>query len=233
MDITNVSSDECRKLLAGFIDKFNELPFGVLPKREIDILVFQLMQDLHILSENPTIFELVEKLRVTRSRARSLIYEANLRKFNRLRLDENIKEMLKHPVFKRGDEKHVCFEVENPLIADYLRDKFSELGHAMDGSFSPTLIVLSHEMVAVLLEENLSDSDRNKVLEKLAKAGQPNITVKNVLTGMLNQLGKKVAGDVGEELTGNLVAWCSSSITDEVVKVLAALNTHPSGKASK
>ncbi len=219
-----ITPEKCKDVLTHFLSQYKTPAFGTLPKREIDILIYQLMKDVGIISSNPSIYELVEKLHVTRSRAITLKYDANLRKFSTEELEVQLKATLSRPVIKRGDAKHICFEIENPLLTDYIRHILMKDNYAIDGSFSPTIVVLSHEMVAILLERFVPKGIQEDIINRLVLGGyRQQVTIKTVFSGMLRQFGKRFAGQIGEIVAEDLVEYSSNFLTGNIEDVLSAL----------
>lgn len=218
MKFNEVDADRCKEVLGDFIEKCKFPAFGTMPKRELDILIFQMMQKLGLISPNPTIYELVEKLRVTRSRASSLIYDSSLRTFDRVQMEQELKRVLTKPVIKKDDENNICFEIENPLLSDYLRQFFRERGYALDGSFSPSLIKLSHEMVGKLLLEFIPEESKKDALKRLQAAGLQDKSPLGIMTEVLKQVGKNAVGELGGQILGDYfkdsVSFLSSKVGD-------------------
>jgi hypothetical protein len=78
---------ELAQMLAAYL-----LPaFGALPKSEIDLLFLSSLQRLGYISETPEIYELVSKLRVTRTKARPFSFSP-IQSFNHLSLETAGKE---------------------------------------------------------------------------------------------------------------------------------------------
>ena len=81
MKIRAITSSAGNEKIKVAIDKFLEAQldpaFGALPKQESELLILELLIDLGAVSKRPTVYELVSNLKVTRSKARRLIYDRN------------------------------------------------------------------------------------------------------------------------------------------------------------
>lgn len=141
-------------------------------------------------------YELVTKLRVTRTKARNLIYERELRRSKPEDLDERVKEILRKPLIDKAG-KHFILEVENPLVLDHLRAKVQELGHISDGSFSPSIVKLSVSAFVALVEDGLGD-ELTTVWKVLVDAGAPDTSFKGIVNAAAAKFAKRVADDAGE-----------------------------------
>lgn len=210
VDIRKAVSDQdkvqLQESVARFLAGFANPAFGALPKAEIELLVLRLLQDVGAVPVRPDVYTLVSDLRVTRSKARKLLYEQELRRTNRSELDSRVKDLLADPIIQKSGEQFVL-EVDNPLVADHLRAKVRELGHAADGSFSPSLVRLPLAAVVALFDHYIEDQAR--VRESLVAAGAPDTSLTGVLRAVLVQVGKRAASGAGEELanqTGEFLA---------------------------
>ena len=193
--------------------------FGVLTKREIDILIFDALEKIGYIDANPTIYSLIQKLRVTKSKARQLLYERELRRMNDKDLDARVKELLKRPTIQKQGELF-ALEIENPLLSDHLRAKVQTLGYASDGSFSPSLVKLSDEAIVALIDALLDEKQKKEVTRAFEKLGLPDKTFKGVLKGVLKVLAKKAADEAGSKLVENVLGPVIDGAFDGISKAI-------------
>ena len=215
------NKDICQRVLAEFLGKFLNPAFGALPSKEINLMVMNILGELEYIESEPSLYELVTKLRVTRAKARNLIYDQELRRLDTETLDLRVKEALKEPLFQKQGDLFVL-EIESPLIIDHLRSKLKSLGHATDGSFSPSLVKMSVEAVAALIEDYLPKESRKKVQNALIKAGAPDTSLQGVLKSTIKAIAKKVAQDSGEALvdkTSDFISPIVDSSIDKITKI--------------
>ncbi len=71
--IRGASKKTCQTVLSELLESYMEPAFGSLPKKELDLLILKALAGLGYISSEPSIYELVSKLRVTRTKARNLI----------------------------------------------------------------------------------------------------------------------------------------------------------------
>lgn len=204
--------DQIRKALEALLTSYMTPTFGALPKGETEQIVLNTLIEIGALSGRPSTYELVSHLRVTRAKARRLIYEHDLRERTPEELDADVKSILLKPLIERSGTEFLL-EVENPLIADHLRAKLQRVGHISDGSFSPSLVRVSVEAMAALVEDSLSEKERETVKKALVAAGAPDKSVKGVLTAALKNVGKKVAADAGEALADQISDYMTPILT--------------------
>ncbi len=194
-----ISEPQLRVVLTKLLEHCLTPAFGVQPKAETELALLEALQQLGLIAAEPSIYELVTQLRVTRPKARKLIYERALRRSDAGALDAQLKALLRHPVIHKNGELF-ALEVENPLLADHLKERLQQLGHGSDGSFSASLVTLKAEALAALVAASLSPDDQEKLRKALVKAGAPDTSLRGLLTGALKKLGGKLASKAGEAL---------------------------------
>jgi len=204
--------------------------FGAVTKRELELIVFDALIQVGFLSEPPTVYQVMQKLRVTRNRARSLIFDRDVRRHSNEQLDDLARQALKHPLLQ-AQGYAVALDIENPLLADHIRETLRALGHATDGSFSPSLVKLSDDAAAALVEHYISPADRDKVLNALHKAGVADKSIKGAIKAMLRKGAAKLAGETGDAIAGDVGDFLgklfeakAGAITTSASALLKALN---------
>ena len=80
---------------AYFLNQFTTPAFGALPKKDVELIVLNIIERINTVGSEPEVYELVSKLRVNRSKARNLIYSQELRKSSAEELDEKLNLYLK------------------------------------------------------------------------------------------------------------------------------------------
>jgi len=195
--LQNIDEGRAREALVKVFTNYLNPAFGALPKRENEIIMFQVLQDLEIFDNNPDLYSMLASLRVTRSKARTLLYESNLRKD--VDLEEELLEILKNPILLKDNDK-VCLEIDNPLLIDHLKHVLKELRHITDGSFSPDLVKLTPEAYKKLLNKKFSKISKKDLKKALVECGAAKeLTAKSLISGVLKKVGKKIADDAGDK----------------------------------
>ena len=190
---------KAKAVLAQLLERYLTPAFAALPKNEVELLVLDALEQVGAISADPQLYELVSKLKVTRPKARRLIYDRELRHSSSADLDAKVKALLKRPLLQKQGELFVL-EVENPLVSDHLRDKVQQLGYVSDGSFSPSLIKLGLEAITALIADLLRADEQEQVRLALIAAGAPDGSFRGVLKATLKKVASKVAADSGEAL---------------------------------
>lgn len=221
--IGTLSEEQCKEVLANLLESYLTPAFGALPKLEVELIVLEAFVQLDAISTDPQSYELVSKLKVTRAKARKLIYERELRRLSQEDLDARVKELLTEPlVDRRGDQ--FILEVDNPLLSDHLRDTIQKLGYITDGSFSPSLVKLSIDAFAALVEDNLSE-DPEKVRKILIDAGAPDTSIKGVLIAVCSKLAGRLASEVGEEVVDQAASFLGTLLQGKAENLLGFART--------
>lgn len=214
--IRSAGDERASNALKRLLERFLDPAFGALPKSEIELLLLGALEEIGAVSAEPGVYELVSKLRVTRSKARNLIYERELRRLTPAELDARVRSLLKRPIIQKAGDQFVL-EVENPLVSDHLRSKVQGLGHISDGSFSPSIVKLPLDAVVALIEFYIPESQRAPVRDALVAAGAPDTSFKGVLKAVMKKVARKVASDTGEALLDNASEYISPIVDAAVV----------------
>ena len=215
-----LKSDDVKKVFKELMTDYFSPAFGSISKRDFDILLFTKLQKLGLISENPEMYELISELRITRAKARNLLYESKLRQSTTLQLDSELIKYLSNPIFLKDNDK-IGLEIGNPYLIDYLKDKLKKLNHITDGSFSPELIKLTPDAFVALFESYVPEASKSEILKTLVTIGaKADTSWKGVFNGVLKKLGAKIADKAGEEIAENIVDYLSPFFsTDGLSKI--------------
>lgn len=201
--------------------------FGSPSKRELELSILEAFIRIGYIRKDPGIYDLVSGLKVTKSKARSLLYDRELRRQTPASLDALTRTALKTPLLQ-AQGYAVALDIENPYLADHIRAKVRELGHATDGSFSPSLIRLSSEAAAALIYVYLDGNEKKKVEKTLRSVTGEKGTAQTLLTKAISAAAGAVAGRAGAELAewggnaiGSLIEANEDSIKDFFGKLFA------------
>lgn len=181
------------------LDFYAKPSFGSIKQREFDIFLFGKLQELGAFDNKDDIYEVVSKLRITRSKARNLIYENNLRKLDIATLDHQLKQELQKARFLKGGNYLISLEIENPLLIDHLKAKLKKLGYSSDGSFSPDIIKLSTEALTALIQDYLDLETQKKIKQLFISLGyEKDKSFKGYIVSFLGHIAKNLTGKAGE-----------------------------------
>lgn len=193
-----------------FLKAYSNPAFGALPKAQIDAFVVRILQEKKEI-ENIDIWSLVEKLKISSSRARSIIYNISLQTMkDGSSIDEDVKKILiENPVYEKDGE---CFslDVENPLIMDRIKSVLREKNSISNNSFSPSIIRLSPKAFVELMK--YYDADGWKDFESKLKKELKDINYepKEILLTIIKAIANNTAGESGEKLVDYLKLFWDS-----------------------
>lgn len=228
-DSVGAAADSARRAaLISILEGALSPAFGAMPKRELELRILGALITIGAISQEPSVYELVNKLKVTRSRARALIYDRELRRRDGTALDQLARDVLSKPTLQNKGNA-IALDVENPYLADHLRYRLRELNHASDGSFSPSLITISFEAAAALLEYYLSPEDRDKVKKALIKAGAPDTSLKGAIVAVFKKAASKIGDKTGEALIGKASEWLSPLLEAKTTAIVSTVKALYSG----
>ncbi|MBT3030257.1 MAG: hypothetical protein KME36_04040 [Candidatus Thiodiazotropha sp. (ex Lucina pensylvanica)] len=115
--VNDASEEVAKEALSYFLQSYMKPAFGALPKNEVELIVLNVLEKLRAIDEEPELYEFVSKLKVTRSKARGLIYDRELRRSSEEELNDKVKNLLKRPLILKNGDLYVL-EVENPLVSE-------------------------------------------------------------------------------------------------------------------
>lgn len=202
-DLQGILDVELKECLVRILSVYGNPSFGSMSKRDIDLTMFLVLQKLKFIESEPTIYEVMQKLKVTRSKARNLIYEAEIRKLeDENDLDKKLREKIQHPIFGKIGDK-ISLEIDNPLLIDHLRYRLKKLGAITDGSFHAEIVSMTHEAFSDLYVELLPQEDVNAIYDKFVELGvAPEKGAKPFLKAAMRCVAHAALGKAGEDLMG-------------------------------
>lgn len=204
--LESVEDGIIRAELVNFLNDFMTPAFGSLPKREVELRVFDLMRNLGVLRAEATIYSLMTDLKVTRTKASQLIFDLEIRRYgsDRERLDELIKKAIIHTKFAK-DGDYFVMEIENPVILAHMRQKIRDIGHFSDTSFNSALVRAPLDTVTDLMMDIIPTNQHEAIRGALIEAGAPDKSVRAVIKGALKTLGRRVIGEAADQVAEGIV----------------------------
>lgn len=199
-DLQKVDVEKIKQVFTELLKEYLSPAYGSISKKDFDILLFIKLQELELIEKNPSIYQIVTRLKVTRPKARSLLYESKLRQSNLSDLEVELKEILMSPVFLKEDDK-IGIEIDNPYLTDYLRSKLKELNHITDGSFSRELVKLTTDAYASLVGLYVNDEQKKELTRKFIELGlEADKSFTGLIKNVLKVVGSKIAEKSGEKI---------------------------------
>lgn len=198
--IDNVDVSKIKEVFKDLITTYTNPAYGSISKRDFDIFLFMKLQELGLIEKDPEIYDVISNLRVTRTKARNLLYEVKMRNSSEEILDQELRLLLSKPIFFETNDK-IAIEISNPLLADHLRWKLKKLGYVTDSSFSAELIKMTENAYIAIFEDMIPNKSREAVKAALIKCGAKHDTgIKDILLAVIKKLATLMIGKVGGEL---------------------------------
>lgn len=214
--LEGAKSDSIKKIFIDFVKEYITPSYGSMSKRDFEILLFMKLQELKVIDKDPDLYSLIKNLKISRSRARNLLYEAKMRSSNDKDLDKELIELLTKPIFLKDGDR-IAIEIQNPLITDHFRFKLKELGHITDGSFSPELVKLNYVAYIALADKLSSNEVKANIVKLFVEEGiMKDCSFKAVFSEIVKKIGHKIAGKAGEVATDQLFQFLSPITRDSV-----------------
>lgn len=197
---------QAKALLAHFLTAYCTPAFGTLPKREVDLLVYGMLQDCGALGAAPSLYDLMTDLRISRTRARALLFDLQIRQAeSHARLQEQVKTVMLNDSYFR-DHNWFVLEVENPLVQAHLREICRRAHVVTDASFSASIVRLPVSGLAHVLAAMLSEDQQDAVKRGLYRTGKlQDKSLPGILRSALGDLARKFVGKAAGELTDGAV----------------------------
>lgn len=202
---------DAQSILQEFMNWYLNPSFGSMTKHDIDLRVFSMFQKVGVLSSNKDVYEIMRILKVTRAKARNLVYESSLRMMQDEQLENHLKELMERPLLEREGEK-ISIEIDNPLLVDFVRKRLKDLNHLTDGSFSPELIRMSYSAFVDLYVKLFPEKEKHLRKELIKINVKKKVTLSQILPHVLKFAAKTVGGKVLEDFTGDALKYATDWI---------------------
>lgn len=220
-----------------FLKEFVDNGFGVLSKRETELLVFHLLSDLAELDSKSN-YELALTLKITPTKVKNYRFERRLR-YSQL-TDEQIKKafiegLRKSNIKVNKSSKWILFSIEDSYIREAIKAKMKKLNHFTDSSFNSEIISLDFDAFSELMSFYYNDCKINEVLDdnilkhlkELLNKDADQITFKSITKAFLEGVAQKA----GEGTFSAGLSFLTGGVSD--IKLLFnILKNHISKKNS-
>jgi hypothetical protein len=204
------SQTQSRAFGESILESLRVVPFGSLPKTELDLTLFRALIAAGILEANLPVFEIARRLEITPSRVRSLLYRYRLEnQGDDAGILDDIAAALTRTRFEMSADR-VVFGIEDAYLRDSFAALLKEQGVFADTSFNPETVSLSLGAFVDFADRRLSDEDRRSILTALQHDTNVELNrFKRVLKSTLAKLGSRVVGAAAEDAAAGLIdtAW--------------------------
>ena len=178
--------------------------FGAAKPIEHEVAALRALKLLEVIPPEADEYELVRSLRVTKAKARALMYQDALR---RTMTEQQIASALKVSLKSARAAKDgamILVEVPEPFLMDVMRSKVRSLGFLTDGSFSGSVARMPREALSGLIVDLIPKNERSQVAEQLHNQGIEGDDLRGLVTGLIKKFGYTAAGAAGEAVGAKL-----------------------------
>lgn len=203
--VNNADEGRSRKALKILLDSHASPIFGAAKTIEHEVAALNALKVLGYIQENADEYDLIEKLRITKTKARSLLYQVALRQTDSKESEivSSIKKILENGQILR-DNNFYMIEVSDPLTMDRLRKRIRSAGNLSDRSFSDSIAKLSEKALTELVKGLLPEDQRKEIEKKLIDSGLPDDTFTGFIKSILNGVAERYAGEVGVRISSKI-----------------------------
>ena len=99
--LSKLEKPELEALLGRLLADYTAPAFGVLPKREVDLLVFRTLRDAGLIGGEAALYQVMADLRVSRSKARNLMFDLEIRQAQVGQLDDQVRSVIMNDSYFR------------------------------------------------------------------------------------------------------------------------------------
>ena len=212
------------KFARSFLESYLVPALGVLPKTEIDLRVFALLVDAGAVDPNGSIFTLARSLNITPIKARSLIFQYQLRHVTEADTDKEVLRTIAEARYWK-DGSNLAFGVESPLVRAAISAKMRERGVFADVSLSGDILKVSPEQFGDVLVALLPAGLAKEVAKKLAKQGVNEGKVKAALKEYSSSVAEDFIKDQTKEGLKDLLKNGWKSMTESAPDAIDYLSS--------
>ena len=155
-----------------FLNRYTSVGFGALSKREVDLMLLQLLQNHLPDFKDKTDFDAAIMLKTTKRKIRGLRDEISFREgHDDENLDARLKEILLKAEVIADNQNMVMVQIDDAVLRGYAEKIVrSEFG-IVDSSFNSSIMKLSGEKFLLLAYSVLDESERVEADKAIAKLG--------------------------------------------------------------
>lgn len=239
--VDRLPEDEAKRILKDVLRAACTPAFAVLPQRELDLLLFRAMREAGVVSGDATLYSLMTDLRISRAKARNLLFDLEIRQADARSLDARAREALANPRGFVETQGYLAFGIENPVVQAHIKDKVNALGHLTDASFDSTIVRIKPKAMALLVEALMDEAERNAFHEAMVAAGfEPDKSLSTAIAAGLTHLSERVAGETATAIAEGylddlaaLVTPHARALKDRLVALFRAAREAPAAAPAR
>lgn len=196
--IEKADYEVCKSALMILLDSHASPVFGAAKTIEHEIAALNALKILGYIDYDADEYDLVEKLRITKTKSKSLLYQAALRKQDGdpIEVDISLINALESTQIIK-DGKMFIIEIPEPLTMDRMRKKLREAGYLSDGSFSNSIAKISEDALVKIVEELIPENKKIEMNKKLLDSRETDDSIAGIIKAMIEKAAEKYAGETG------------------------------------
>jgi hypothetical protein len=172
----SICEEQSKRFVDEFLKHYLENGLGTMTKREVDILVMNLLWRYGNLPEKSNHF-LSIKFQMTESQVRHLRYEADLKypptdkKYIEIQF---LKVLARSKFVGEKDKERIVFVLDDDYLRYEIQGRLKEKGLFADSSFNSEIIKIDHKALKVLIHDMYGKDTANKFdkeFEKVLRGG--------------------------------------------------------------
>jgi hypothetical protein len=184
-----------------FLLEYIERGFGIMSKRDTELLVFHLISELADLDSKSN-HELSLKLRVSPTKIKNYRFDRRLR-YNQL-TDVQIKQaffegLKKSSIKINNSSKWIVLSIEDSFVREAIKAKLKDINHFSDTSFNSELVSFDvdafSDIISAFYEDKILDKKQLKELgdhvKNISQDKSGNITTKSLFKAFLEGAAKE------------------------------------------
>lgn len=175
-----------------FMQAYAAVAFGTLPKRELDLLVFAFLVRKGVVDTDRSMYRVARALNITPARARSLLFEYQLRHVSESETDHAVMMAITTARYWK-DGSNLSFGITSPLVKAAIAGRMQDEGVFADVSLSGDILKVNPDHFGRVVASLISDAQAERVLTRLKKAG---LADASAVRKAIDALGKKSAQEM-------------------------------------
>lgn len=187
--------------------------FGSARVVEHEVAAFHALHASGLIGDGwPDEYTLVKTLRITKAKARNLLYAVALRsEQTEEEFINTLKLSVANPRIQLDKSaKIIAIEINDPFVMDQVRSLLRNKGYLVDGSFSESIARIPLKAFSDLLEVALGSDGLKLAKDKLRKHGVSGDLWSDMIVGIASKFSEKFAGAAGEEIGSSFGEYISS-----------------------
>ena len=155
-----------------FIEEYLSRGFGVLPKREVDIIILHYLIEDGVFEKDESgeldYYEMSSKLKISETKVRNLIKDVQLRyeSFTEETFKLRLYQLISKTRFSFDrNQDYIIFSIANPMLKQTFEHWVAKVNGFTDSSFSSKIVKLSNDVFADVLVKLYGDESEGALLE--------------------------------------------------------------------